>query len=590
MKTEFSPVKQDVTITKNELKEIKQEVQEELLFNRETTSSTPAVVQETQNDEEISLKEGLKLFGQGALQKVKDMGSAIVKHPVKTLAAAAGTTAVIAAAPLVGITSATAGAALAVGFGAVSIFKAGSDVKETVDDYQEGKFDEVREDIKELGSDGVDLAMALPFMPKAAKQLTRTAKYGTSTIGLNTSLISDLKNISNFDDVVVAFGKANAKINYEMIGNEAGLSVKPELTFEKSANNKLAAQFEPTTGKIIYNENALSAKNLAKNPMTQDEILRHELKHFEQFSELARANGPEAVSKTMSEYYTKIMGEEAANAPIELAKLKQATEDMWHEHNSTLGKSIKELNKQSANVGDDIQNFAQNVDEFGKGEPLTPYESKADFTKLDEMIKKMNDIQDEIELNQKTIANLESGIEMKNKTLTEAGLDARIARNMTSGDKSAFNQSFWDDVVASQGSTSNNPEAIAKASEYAKEMINKGCKPDQALVDEIIAKYNITCVDGWLNTRAYQKAQLELYKTNLLEKEAYATGAEFAKQNFQAAKGALIDNVMAVGLAQETFNEDDKNLLEIAKETIQNKKLINPKTSLFGVLGTLLEE
>ena len=589
MSYEISPITTNATLNSEELKKIKKAEQEELLFNS-TVNANQEAVSEIEENEEITFKEGVKLFGQGALQKVKDMGSAIVKHPVKTLGAVAGTTALIAAAPLVGITSATAGAALAVGFGAVSIFKAGSDIKETVDDYQEGKFDEVREDIKELGGDGVDLAMALPFMPKATKQLARTVKYGTSTIGLNASLISDLKNVSNFDDVAVAFGKANARINYEMIGNEAGLTVKPELTFEKSTNNKLAAQFEPTTGKIIYNENVLSAKNLAKNPMTQDEILRHELKHFEQFSELARANGPEAVSKTMSEYYTKIMGEEAANAPIELAKLKQATEDMWHEHNSTLGKSLKELNEQSTNVGDDIQNFAKNIDEFGKGEPLSPYETKADFTKLDEMIKKMHDIQDEIEFNQKKIANLESGIEMKNKTLTEAGLDAKIARNMTSGDKSAFNQSFWDDVVASKGSTSNNPEAIAKASEYAKEMINKGCKPDQALVDEIVAKYNITCVDGLFNTRAYQKAQLELYKTNLLEKEAYATGAEFAKQNFQAAKGMLADNLMAVGLAQETFNEDDKNLLEIAKETIENKKLINPKTSLFGVLGSLLEE
>lgn len=35
----------------------------------------------------------------------------------------------------------------------------------------------------------------------------------------------------------MAFGKANAKINYEMIGNEAGLALKPELTFEKMNGN-----------------------------------------------------------------------------------------------------------------------------------------------------------------------------------------------------------------------------------------------------------------------------------------------------------------------------------------------------------------
>ena len=89
-----------------------------------------------------------------------------------------------------------------------------------------------------------------------------------------------------------------------MIGNEAGLTVKPELTFEKIKRN-IGGEFEPTTGKIKFNENVLSSKNFGKNPMTQDEILRHELKHFEQFSEIARANGPEVVARAKE--YTQAM-------------------------------------------------------------------------------------------------------------------------------------------------------------------------------------------------------------------------------------------------------------------------------------------
>ena len=161
--------------------------------------------QETKN-EKITFKEGLSLFGKGAWNKVKEMGSAIIKHPVKTLAVVGATTAAIAALPLIGISAAPGAAAAALVFGGIAIAKTTKDVVETVDDYKDGRYDEVREDLQDLGGDGVDLALSLPFMPKALKQVSRTMKYGTSTIGLNKELINGLKGASSVDDVVREFG------------------------------------------------------------------------------------------------------------------------------------------------------------------------------------------------------------------------------------------------------------------------------------------------------------------------------------------------------------------------------------------------
>ena len=182
-------------------------IQDEEVFNFENLNTSSNVteadkqIQEVEN-EKITFKEGLSLFGKGAWNKIKEMGAAIIKHPVKTIATIGVTTAAIAALPLIGISAATGAAAAALVFGGIAIAKTTKDVVETVDDYQDGRYDEVRQDLQDLGGDSVDLALSLPFMPKAFKQVSRTMKYGTSTIGLNKELIKGLTGAGSVDDAI----------------------------------------------------------------------------------------------------------------------------------------------------------------------------------------------------------------------------------------------------------------------------------------------------------------------------------------------------------------------------------------------------
>lgn len=145
------------------------------------------------SNEELTFCEGAKLLGKGFCNKAKNLLTSIVKHPVKTMAIAAGTAASLSLLPLIGISSATGAAVLTLGFAGYSIVKTGAHVLETIKDSNEGRNDEVREDLETIGGDCLDLALSVPFVPKAFKQLSRTLKYG-SKIGLNMELVDDIKN------------------------------------------------------------------------------------------------------------------------------------------------------------------------------------------------------------------------------------------------------------------------------------------------------------------------------------------------------------------------------------------------------------
>ena len=186
--------------------------------NEETTKAV-----KVDKGEKVSVKEGVHILGKGFINKAKAMGKAIVEHPIKTLGAVVGTTALLSALPLIGITAATGAAVMAVGFGCYAIGKTAVDVTKAVKHNKEGEYNEVRKDLEKIGGDGLDLALSLPFLPKAINQVKRFAQYGTTTVGLNSELIAGLKNIKNIKDIPLEFAKAETLINYEMIAKEMGL-------------------------------------------------------------------------------------------------------------------------------------------------------------------------------------------------------------------------------------------------------------------------------------------------------------------------------------------------------------------------------
>ena len=522
---------------------------------------------ETQEDEQeikegpVGFLEGVGLFFKGFVNKVKNMGQAIIEHPLKTLAAVGATTALIAAAPLIGVASATAGAFLAVGFGVFAVGRTVGDIVETIKDNNEGRYDEVREDLESLGGDGLDLALTLPFMPKAINQLSRFFKYGTSTVGLNTELIGNIVK-GNYKSIPMELAKANTKINYEMIANEMGLNVKPELEFFSRVPGEngqmLGGEFDPVSGKLKINQEILSGKNGLKaklSGLNPEATIRHELEHFQQISEIARTSGIESLQETIKQYYTTIyqnnggtfeyLGEGELTKALENASSLQdrlysrACDKIWtklHNNEITFDEAINMIDEAAGTAWDktykpvyDLYNTHQN------------YRYNA-LTKMRDM-----------------------------------GLDYNNSENILLGDGSCVNTEFWQNVIDSNAASSAQ---AGNSAGYTSAFIQKATGEfDEKLVAQLMEKYGIEggiegMVGRTFRPRAYSQFELELYKSNLLENEAYSAQELFNSQVVQGRPELLADSTQAVAAAEEYFSSDDENLKEFLANNFNKKNAI----------------
>ena len=262
---------------------------------------------DSQNMQPVTFKEGAKLVGKGFLNQAKGIASSIFKHPIRTVGAIATASLALSALPLIGITAATGASVLALGFAGISVFKTAKDAIQVIKDNKNGNYNSMRNNLEKLGGDTLNLALSLPFVPKAIKQVNRTIKYGTTTIGLNKELIGSLKNLKSVKDIPFEFNKADLKINYEMIAKEMGLKIKPKLVF-KDMNLNFAGAYEPTSGTMEINELFLKPgyKTIAKLCKIDNEtILRHELEHFQQISDIARSEefGVAGLREVIKNYY-----------------------------------------------------------------------------------------------------------------------------------------------------------------------------------------------------------------------------------------------------------------------------------------------
>ena len=404
-------------------------------------------------NEKVTFKEGVKLVAKGFGNKIKNMITSIVKHPVKTALTIGGTALLIAGAPVIGIASATAASMLALGFAGIAVAKTTADVIETVKDSRAGRRDEVREDLTKLGGDGVDLALSLPFLPKAINQVSRFAKYGKGTLGLNTELLSNLKNCRSLSAVKMEFAKANTLINYEMIGNELGLAVKPKIAFkdfQANAQGIVGGAYEPTTGELQINQNILTGKGKAMAKITKlgdaEVIMRHELEHFKQFADIARTEnlGVDHLSNTITKYYN------------EMGKLC----------------SIDDLEK--------------------------------------------------------------------------VGLSKEVFENMTKGDRTAFNRKFYQDVVDSQGIIKAGTPEAEMAAKYSQGLLEK-VNPSQESLD--ILNNALAKIDKnaslYAKSRQAAKAQNEFYRSNTLEKGAFAAQDKYVAEVVKGRPTVTKDLLMA---------------------------------------------
>ncbi len=430
------------------------------------------------SQEKVSFKEGLKLVGKGFVNKLKNMATSIIQHPVKTLAAVGTTALLISAAPLIGIASATAGAFLALGFATYAVGKTAVDVVETLKDNKEGRYDEVRQDLEQIGGDGVDLALSLPFAPRAINQVSRFAHYGTGTVGLNTELLSNLKNCRSYSDVSFEFAKADTLINYEMIGNEMGFVVKPKLVFKDMPTDPsrgiFGGVYEQTTGELQINQNILKGKAYAKKGGYNSEvIIRHELEHFKQISDIARTEniGISGLSDVLTEYYNAV--------------------------------------RKEIPMGD----------------------------------------------------------------LEKQGLSKNIIENMTTGDKSVFNREFYQKVVDEQGIIKSGTQEAEMSAKYAQGLLEKINPSPESIAEfeEATKGINTIFVTPYERMKIL-KAQMKLYKSNILEKEAFAAQDKYMADVIKGRPTLVNNAIMADATAEEYFSEDDAKLIDPNRSLYSNLK------------------
>lgn len=280
-----------------------------ILYEEHQDSFNPINIQEQQP---VTFKEGAQLVGKGFLKQAKGIVSSVFKHPIRTVAAVVTTSLALSALPLIGITAATGASVLALGFAGISLFKTAKDAIQVIKDNKNGNYDSMRNNLEKLGGDSLNLALSLPFVPKAIKQVNRTIKYGTTTIGLNRELIGSLKNIKSAKDIPFEFNKADLKINYEMIAKEMGLKIKPKLVF-KDMNPLYGGAYEPMSGTMEVNNLYLKPgyKTLAKlGKMDNEAMLRHELEHFKQLSDIVRSEkyGIAGFREVLKKYYENLKG------------------------------------------------------------------------------------------------------------------------------------------------------------------------------------------------------------------------------------------------------------------------------------------
>jgi len=522
----------------NQEKEVKKlnqaEKYGESIFDTEGKSQKISEISELEDtgNNEVTLKEGASLLAKGAIDKVKSMGKAIVEHPLRTVATVVGTSALVMAAPVIGISTATAGSFLAIGFGIYSAAKTAKDVVETVKDNNEGRYDEVREDLSALGGDGLDLALTLPFMPKAINQVTRFAKYGTSTVGLNTELLS---NIAKSGNITKEIAKADTAINYEMIANEMGLAAKPELVFTSKTPDGTGAFYEPAEGKMVLNERFVKLGS-----SLNEEILRHELQHYQQFCDIAKVYGEEGLKSAVSDYYSAIVkqsGASTATPDADVAAIDAQIKENYENWNTSI-----ELNK--------------NADLNTRLRDASYYLTNSNSLEEQQI---------------SAVAQYKGYINAVDKISEESGISYKVIENMTNGDKSVFNSELYQKMASSNTSTYTTSDLQRVESYLAGFKEKTSGTQNLEAVQAIFDKYGIPqdvfaqIVYSNLPISNYQKAMLEIYKLNPLESEAYAAQGAFKSEVLNLRPTFLSNECSQLALTEEEINSytEDKNIKDV---------------------------
>lgn len=417
-------------------------------------------------DKKISFGEGVKLVTTGFFSKIGEMFKSIVKHPIRTIGTLVLTTVTLAALPLIGVSMATGASVLAVGFAAIAVAKAGKDIYKAVKHNKNKNYDAVRQDLRNIGGDSLDLALSLPFVPKAINQIKRQIRFAPK-LALNSELWNNIKETKGIGAKILELLKGNLKIEYHTQAREMGLKVYPELVFDKKSSLSEGGVYCIEDSQIKINPAFLNPINIVKKKilakfsrrkiavsnLSLSGFLRHELEHVKQFQEIVLTEN--IGIKGLAEAVKKTHAEKLLNIKASLSQLKAELQQ------------LRESN--------------------------------------------INDAQ---------IAQLEADIRFLNS-------ERRLSESIIANPEEVIGSEYFKEVINSSDSIKAGSQKAKLAKEYLDGYLEK--LNDEKKIEALYVKAQA----GEINPGELNNEALKIYKSNILEKEAFGVQEQFIKSTLK---------------------------------------------------------
>lgn len=167
------------------------------------------------NNKKITYSEGKKIFLNGIKTQFTDTLTMLCSP--KALTGIAGFIIALSFLPIINIPVSAAGGVLALGFGAAALARTAKHTINFIKNNKNGAYAKARKDLEKIGGDSVDLALSLPFAPKAVLKTGQFVKYGK--IGFNKSF-AECPVPEKFFRLTWS-GKANAELERKLCYNKA---------------------------------------------------------------------------------------------------------------------------------------------------------------------------------------------------------------------------------------------------------------------------------------------------------------------------------------------------------------------------------
>ena len=320
-------------------------------------SNIKVTIATTNEPKKITFSDVTKNLKAGFVQQGKDLVKGIKENPLMAVGAAVTTGVAIAALPLIGITSAAGGAALAAGYAIYGGVKATKNTMKAIEHNKNGEYEKAQQDLKEVGAAGFDLTLSLPFLPKGIKHIKQFAKYGK--VKVNPEFVSQVKAARGLSGKAKALKAANdeltrnwnyqGRVNAEVArigGTKASQAqLKSNLLEYNVTDDKIA---DVTIKRLAKEKGYKTTPSFAKEKMNK--TTRGKYYHDEckiTIKDNSLSDEPIKPSSTSRKYITKT--QQNKNNPNQyICEIKdEATGKITYE---TIDKKIYELHKRVGNI------------------------------------------------------------------------------------------------------------------------------------------------------------------------------------------------------------------------------------------------